>query len=386
MRQQASEKLLLVRETSYVTLLTGHAKEPTCGVADYCAFLSRAFDELGLDAKPVQIDWAKRGWPAAALRLWGQSAGWRDRWVLLQYTAGMWSRYGFPLGVLVVAFVLRLRRVRLAVTFHEPYSWEVPPSDWLDRIRAICQQWVIYGLYRCAAKAIFADPLETISWLSGNRQKPVFIPIGGNIPEPAASVRSETSLNAAYKTVSVFCLSDPPRRQKELDEIARALLMASKDVPNLRLILLGRGTAEAKDQIEQVFAGTPVEVLNMGLRSAEEVSETLAKSDAMLCVRGQLFPRRGSALAGIACGVPIIAYAGPAQQTPIAEAGVQFVRQGEPNALGVALTRLLNDDRLRAELRALNRKGYENFFSWNRIALRHVDALGLGNQATIETE
>jgi glycosyltransferase involved in cell wall biosynthesis len=376
-----------VREISHLTILTGHTQEPTCGVADYCKFLRRAFGGLGFNVEAVQIDWAKRGWPAAALRLWRQSVGWRDRWVLLQYTAGMWSRYGFPLGVLVVAFLLRLRRVRLAVTFHEPYSWEVPPSDWLDRIRAICQQWVIYRLYRCTSKAIFADPLETVSWLTGSRQKPVFIPIGGNIPEPAASVRSEAgSLNAAYKTVSVFCLSDPPRRQKELEEIARALLIASKDVPKLRLTLLGKGTTEAKDQIDQLFAGTSVEVLNMGIRSAEEVSEILAKSDAMLCVRGQLFPRRGSALAGIACGVPIIAYAGPAQRTPIAEAGVQFVHHGEPDALGAALTRLLIDDRLRAELRARNRRGYEKFFSWNRIALRHVDALGLGNRVAVKAE
>jgi len=271
--------------------------------------------------------------------------------------------------------ILRFRRVRCAVMFHEPYSWEVPPTDLLDRFRAACQDLVIRMLYLSASKAIFADPLETVSWLPNRHAKAVFIPIGGNIPEPVSGP-PVARVKRVLKTVAVFCLSDPPRQQTELDEISYAVRMVSAAVPSLRLVLVGKGTAEAKEQAEQMFAGTPVEVLTLGIRSAEEVSRTLAESDAMLCVRGRLFPRRGSALAGIACGVPIIAYSGPAQQTPLAEAGVEFVPYGDRDALGAALARLLTDEKLQAEMRARNRRGQENYFSWKKIASRHLEALG----------
>jgi hypothetical protein len=54
----------------------------------------------------------------------------------------------------------------------------------------------------------------------------------------------------------------------------------------------------------------------------------------MLCVRGKLFPRRGSALAGIACGLPIIAYAGATEGTPLAEAGIELVPYRDCEVLG----------------------------------------------------
>lgn len=363
--------------------LLGRTNKPTCGVEDYCAFLGQALGQHGIALDPVKMEWAERGWMHAFLQLWRQSAAWRGRWAVLQYTAGAWSRYGFPVGVLGVPAILRCRRVRFAVMFHEPYAWEVPPSDCLDRVRNFCQDLIIRVLYRSTSKAIFADPLETVGWLPREHRKAVFIPIGGNIPEPAPGPPVTSPNQIAPKTVVVFCLSDQPRGQRELDEISYAMRVVSSEVPALRLFLLGKGTAEAEEEIQQAFAGTSVEVVNLGIRCAEEVSRTLAESDAMLCVRGRLFPRRGSALAGIACGVPIIAYAGPAQQTPLAEAGVEFVPYGDRDALGKALMRVLTDEKLRAELRARNQRGQENYFSWKRIATRHLEALGLGSAGAV---
>jgi glycosyltransferase involved in cell wall biosynthesis len=365
--------------------LLGHTNKPTCGVEDYCTFLGRALAQLGIRLDPVRTNWFERGWIRALLELWRKSADWRGGWVLLQYTAGAWSRYGFPFGALGVVTILRLRDVRCAMMFHEPYGWEVPPANWIDRVRGACQDWVIRNLYRYAAAAIFADPLETISWLPKNSQKAAFIPIGGNIPEPVLHTQLNSKADAV-KTVAVFCLSDPPRQQRELDEISHAMRLVSADVPRLRLVLLGRGTTEAQEQIDHAFQGIPMEIANLGIQSADEISRTLAQSDAMLCVRGRLFARRGSALAGIACGVPIIAYAGPAQQTPLAEAGVEFVPYGDRDALGAALARVLTDEKLQAELRSKSRRSQENYFSWNRIASRHVEALRLATATAISPQ
>lgn len=364
---------------STLIALLGHTRKPTCGVEDYCTFLGQALVQLGVGAELVHVGWAETNWWLALLQLWRKSPDWTGRWVVLQYTAGAWSRYGFPFGALFVMAILQYRRVRTAVMFHEPYSWEVSPTDWLDRIRAAFQNWVIRMLYHSASKAIFADPVQTITWLPKTEKKAIFIPIGGNIPEPIPSPSGAGRSDGDLKSVAVFCLSDPPRQQQELAEIAHAIGVALQHVPRLQLVLVGRGTSEAREEIGRIFASTPVEVQTLGLRKAEEVSKVLADSDAMLCVRGRLFPRRGSALAGIACGVPVIAYTGPAQQTPMSEAGIAFVPYGDREALGSTLSRVLTDRILQSELRARNRLGQQNYFSWKSIATRHLEALGIAS-------
>jgi glycosyltransferase involved in cell wall biosynthesis len=118
-----------------------------------------------------------------------------------------------------------------------------------------------------------------------------------------------------------------------------------------------------------------VEVLNLGLRSAEEISRILCNADVMLCVRGKIFPRRGSALAGVACGLPIIAYAGGAEGTPLAEAGIVLVPYRDCEALGGALARVLEDQRYWQELYERNERVQREYFSWDRIASAFANAL-----------
>jgi glycosyltransferase involved in cell wall biosynthesis len=171
-------------------------------------------------------------------------------------------------------------------------------------------------------------------------------------------------------------LSEPPHQHREVGDIASAMRFAAANGGQLKLVFLGRGTEEARREIEDAFRGAPVQISNLGLRDAEEVSRILAESDAMLCVRGQLYPRRGSALAGIACGLPIVGYAGAAEGTQLMEAGVELVPYGDRPALGAALARVLGDGGLWQELRRKSLRAQQDYFSWNTIAARFVEALG----------
>jgi glycosyltransferase involved in cell wall biosynthesis len=144
---------------------------------------------------------------------------------------------------------------------------------------------------------------------------------------------------------------------------------------DLHIVFLGRGTREADDDIANVFAGIPVKVTNLGLCELGEVGRVLAESDAMLCVRGNLNLRRGSALAGIACGVPMLAYAGAAEGTPLMDAGIEFVPNGDPEALGAALIRVLTNGALQQVMRERNRRVYRSHFSWDTIAAAFVSSL-----------
>ncbi len=353
--------------------LLGRQDMPTDGIEDYCLFLARALALQGIELEPIRLPWIEMGWVSALRQLKRASAQWRGEWVLLQYAAFSWSRSGFPFGAIATVALLRRSGVRCAVVFHEP--GRQTGLHGINRVRGVCQDWVVHTLYRQAEKGIFADPLESIEWLPKGEAKAVFIPIGANIPECPPRVQRANDRDGAARTVAVFCLSDPPNRQREVSEISQAMRSVAANGIRLRLVFLGRGTTEATEEIKRAFRGSSVEVSNLGLCSAEEISRILGESDAMLCVRGRLFPRRGSALAGIACGLPIVAYAGAAEGTPLAEAGVELVPYGDREALGAALTRVLLDQQYWQQLYERNVRVQRKYFSWDPIALAFADML-----------
>jgi glycosyltransferase involved in cell wall biosynthesis len=141
------------------------------------------------------------------------------------------------------------------------------------------------------------------------------------------------------------------------------------------LSVMGRGSMEAGAALRAEFSGTGVELEILGLLSAEEMTKALARADVQLFVRGQISSRRGSAIAGIACGLPVVCYSGPETAWPITEAGILSVPFGDREALSAALEKVLSDDPLRASLAERSRCAQEKYFSWPAIANRFAQAL-----------
>jgi glycosyltransferase involved in cell wall biosynthesis len=351
--------------------LLGRRDSPTDGVQDYCEFLGSALRRHDVTFTIARVDWMKSGWLAALWGLWRSSESWRGSWVILQYTALAWSRRGFPLGAIAVLAILRCHGVRCGVMFHE--SHYNGGARWLDWIRGNCQSWVTRRLYGLAAKAIFADSLETIEWLPTD-SKATFIPIGASVPE-RVSLTAKPRGDGATKSVAIFCVTGAPQASIEIEEIAQAARFAASNNSSLRFVFLGRGTAEAKDLIISAFRDIPVELSVLGLLDADEVSDVLANSDVMLCVRGVVYPRRGSAIAGISCGLPIVCYGGPETTFPVTEAGLELVPYRDRDALARAVSRVLSDDHLREELRMRSLRAHTEYFSWEKIAERFVAEL-----------
>lgn len=362
--------------------LLGRRDTPVDGVEDYCAFLGEALARRGVQLTQARVNWVDRGWLGALRQLRRDAAGWQGRRVLLQYTALGWSKRGFPFWALMVLRTLRRCGARTAVVFHEPYRQGERWPRLIDRIRGRCQDWVIRKLYEGCQTPVFVDPVATITWLPKGDRKSIFIPIGANIPEPAVRAELTREERGATKSVAIFCLTEPPQMQIEVGDIAYAVRCAADHIPQMQIIFLGRGTAEAKEEIERAFSGMAVEIRNLGLVSAAEISETLAGADAMLCVRGRITPRRGSVMAGIASGVPIVGYGGAAEDTPLAEAGIEFVPYRDREALAGALTKILEDSDLRASLRKRSLLAQRKYFSWDAIAASLCASLGLATNTT----
>jgi glycosyltransferase involved in cell wall biosynthesis len=353
--------------------LLGRRDTPADGIADYCANLGHALAKRGIELRLARVDWVQRAWLGALQDLFRESKDWRGKWILLQYTALGWSRRGIPVGALVPLVILRLRGARCAIVFHEP--WGTAGPRLIDRIRHTIQNWTVRTLYRSSQKSIFTEPLNTIPWLSSVAERSAFIPVGSNIPENLINRSTTRDRNCALKTIAVFCLSDPPNQQQEVSDISYAVRGAAAEGIQLRVVFVGRGTSKAQDEIHRAFQGTQIEICNRGLCEAAEVTRIFSESDAMLAVRGRLYLRRASVLAGLACGLPIIGYDGAAHGTAIEEAGIVLVPFRDQEALAAALRRVLTDADQWQELHEKNLRIQQEYFSWNVIAAEFVKLL-----------
>jgi len=357
--------------------LLGRRDTPTDGVEDYCTFLGRALEARGIELKQERVPWFENGWIGALRWLARECTAWRGKWVLVQYTALGWSRRGFPFFALAVLATLHRGGARVAVVFHEPKRQG--GSRWIDSLRGACQDWVLRKLCRAAAQNIFTVPLETVSWLPAGEARAAFIPIGANIPQRSPQLKAPREMRP-IGTVAVFCLDGIPALRQELLDIFGAARAAARNGARFRVVFVGRGTKEAEADIASVFRDVPVETLILGLLNADKLSETLAAADVMLCVRGKVNQCRGSALAGIACGLPIVAYAGEVEGTPLADAGLLLVPFRDSGALGAALHRVLTDSNLSRDLQEKSYRAQQKYFSWELIAASYAGLLGGGRE------
>ena len=323
----------------------------------------------------TEVSWTSQGFPAALVELWRKSRAWKGRWILVQYTALSWSKRGFPVMFLFLLFLLRVRKTCIAVVFHDPRTYS--GTRFVDWARSVCQRYVMRCAYRTSNRSILTIPLEDVSWISRDLPKAAFIPVGSNIPPMARSILNEQWNETGKKTIAVFSMTDGAIAP-EIEDIATAVRSIGQKVHKLHLVTLGRGSKGAEEILRQRLAGVEAEFVALGLLSPEEISKTLAESDVLLFARGSLSTQRGSAIAGIACGLPIVAYSGSSPRPPLSEAGVLFVPEGDREELSRAVVRVLTDGKLWDELHERSLRAYEKYFSWDAIAAKFVKMLSNG--------
>jgi glycosyltransferase involved in cell wall biosynthesis len=352
--------------TTWIALL-GRKDEPADGITDYCQQLAASAAKRGIEVRLVRVEWAQQGWPSALKNLLRQSKNWRGVWVLPQYAAMGWSGRGFPVGALLSVAILRLRGARCAMVFHEP--WGVGGTGVIGRIRGAFQNWTVRTLYRASEKSIFTIPLSTVPLLANvSDNKSASIPLGPNIPESLTRRIAHAVSANATRTVVVFCVSESPYGEREIADVAGAMRAATTPDLRLRIIFVGRGTSELKNVITEAFAGSNIEVVVRGVCSAPEVTDIFSESDAMLAVRGRLYLRRGSALAGLACGLPILGYGGEASGTILEQGGIALVPFGDREALGLALREILLSPTRWQEMHDKSLALQQKYLSWDVIA------------------
>ena len=358
------------RTASLVALL-GRRDQPTDAVEQYCEQLGAALRERGVGMEVVRVPWAEQGWWKALRWLREESKPWSGHWVFVQYTALAWSQRGFPVGLLAVLWILKQRRTRVAVVFHDAEGY--PGQRWIDRSRRACQHAVMRAACRWTDRSIFTVPLARVPWLPAARSRAVFIPIGANLPD-LSEIAANARLNSR-KCVAVFGVTGAPTTSEEVRKIAETAWRTAELAGRLQLLVFGRGAKEAESALRQALQGAPLDLQIEGVVPADELSRLLVSSDVMLFVRGPISTRRGSALAGIAAGLPVAGYRGSETDAPITEAGLLLAPPGETEALASVLARALTDSAIWQEMHERSLRAHRNYFSWDVIARQYIEAL-----------
>jgi glycosyltransferase involved in cell wall biosynthesis len=217
---------------------------------------------------------------------------------------------------------------------------------------------------RSADCVIVTIPPEKIDWLPSSCRA-AFIPVGANIPPSSAiSVSNERGV----KTIGIFGVTGGNRIANEARDIALAVRHAMPMAANLHVLLFGRHSLDAEPILRQELRGHRVSVEALGLLKPEEVTAAFSRVEVVLFVRGGISARRGSAIAAIACGLPIVAYESDETSFPVTEAGVLLAPQGDVLALAQKLGRVLSDSAYRLQLCERSRLAQQKYFSWTVIA------------------
>jgi glycosyltransferase involved in cell wall biosynthesis len=360
--------------TQKCVALLGKKDEPTDAVEEYCRYLCDALRLHGFDTQLARVPWAEKGWPVALRELKQQAISWSGVWVLVQYTALAWSARGFSLRFLGVLKVLRSAGARIGVVYHdvEPYAGKRA----VDKLRSRAQLRTMREALRFADLTVFTVPMEKLSWIRRPAPKAVFIPVGANLPAPEnAWVREQQDITRT-STVAIYGITGGDAGIAEIEHIAGALEYVAQRVGKVRFLVFGRNSDSAGFGLRAKLQNAAVELEILGLLPADKVVESLRSSDALLCVRGTISSRRGSAIAGIACGLPVVAMAGPETAPPITEAGVVLLSAGASHKeTGEALARILTDGDYRNSLAERSRRAQQQYFSWQAIATRYAEAL-----------
>ncbi len=357
--------------------LLGRGEYPTDGVRDYSLYLADALAKQGVHMELVRVPWPKIGWRRALQWLWQESRKWRGQWVLVQYTALEWSRRGFPFGLLAVLWMLKQRHCKVGVVYHgvAPY----PGTRWVDRARQGVQRWTMRQAFKLSDAAISPVPLEQLSWLPNeSTTRAACIPVGPNIPEPTQWPSLDASWHRAVAGFS-WTVGNAQRLRQEVEDLAYAALRAHEALSQrgggLTLNIVGRGSEQVASLLQPLLNGSGVRVSAYGIVPATQVTEILARSHAMLFVRRQISGRRGSAIAGIACGLPIVAYEGEETGFPITEAGVVLVPFRDTHLLAEKLVEVLTDRELWYSLHARTVDAHKKYFAWDSIAIHLLELL-----------
>ncbi len=375
-------------------ILTGEYPPQPGGVADYSRSVARALAAVGdavivwapqccgltSDDAGVEVRRLPGHFGPRALARLDRSLRRQPGRVLLQYTP---HAFGYKaMNVPLCAWLwARRRHLRLDVMFHEVAFPFAPGQPRRHTLLAAVHRAMACLLLHASERVFVSIPgwEPLLDRLGSGARRPVWAPVPSNLPtacpaKAVAAVRGRLLADSAARLVGHFGTYGPLIRAL-LEPALRAVLQSASDV---RALLLGRGGPAFVAELQRTEPALAGRLLAPGELDGPGVAEHLACCDVML----QPYPdgisaRRGSAMAALALGLPIVTTEGVATEPIWRSAGA--VAFTAPTAMAPAVLELLRAPGRRHELGTHAARLYRSRFAVEHTVhtLRH----GVGSLA-----
>jgi len=384
-----------------VCMVSGEYPPMQGGVGDYTRELARALARMGIDVavltstrageERVEADtvpggvrvlprveqWDWRCWGAVrrAIRELAPDV------LHIQYQS---AAYGLHPAINALPWYIRWHRERpaVAVTFHDlrvPYVFpKAGPLRW----------WSVLGLARCCELTIVTnqEDLGVLERYSLGRRLRL-IPIGSNIPAvlpqgfDRARWREQRGIGEAE---TLLCYFGFLNESKGGESLIRALGALSERGSRVRLLMIGGRVGASDPENRAYLARVEALISELGLdelvewtgfATSEEVTASFMASDiCVLPYRDGVSYRRGSFMAALAHGLPIVTTMPPMELQGMLDGENVILVEGEDvEGLVAAVARLIESPRLRERL-ANGAVRLSRCFGWGSIAERTLEA------------
>ncbi len=261
----------------------------------------------------------------------------------------------------------RRRGDQVELMVHEPFL-DFGSGSWRQSLVALVHRLMTIILLSAASRVWITIPAWEERWRPyalGRRKVFSWLPVVSNVPvvDDAGAIEAARSLYIAAEgsIVGHFATYDRPNTNLLLATVAPLIGNGSKDV----LLLLGRGSDQAREEIISRYPEMKHCVLATGALSAIDLSLHLRACDVMLqpYIDG-VSTRRGSAMAALSHGLPIVTTSGRLTE-PLWSQSKAVVLVPVENVTGLveATRRLLPDVGGRRDLSLAAKALYEERFS-----------------------
>lgn len=360
-----------------VCIITHSLPPELDGIGDYTAqlasHLARSVEVVvlaGMPADPLPVPGVRtervfdRARPITTWRIRSAVRRHRPDWVLLQYNAFSYGRWGLNLHLPLCMSSLRNLGASTAVMMHEPF---VPRKSAKLALLSTWQKWQFSRLGRDAS-AVFVSIQPWIgrfeSWFPG---KPlVHLPVASPLPccgSGPAAARQTLGIPAEALVLGCFGTAHASRLFEHFREAVRAASRVRQDV---RFLYIGPNGPTVAAEL------APTQVIAAGALPPAEVSSLLPAMDIYLAPFSDgVSTRRTSVMAALQHGLAVVGTRGHLTDTMLSAVDGQamvLADVAEPQQFGECVAALAQNADARSEIGIEARKFYEANFGWERMA------------------
>ncbi len=305
-------------------------------------------------------------------------AGQQPDWLLLHYVPNGFQRWAMPIWLPVLVGLLRLRGVRVGVTFHEV---SIRPQTLAAQIWlvSLTQRFIAWLLVQLSDRVITSID-KYVGQLQGYSSRPVhLIPIGSNIvPLPVtthevALIRQRIAPNEG-PVICTFGL-------RNQDLVLQVTDRLTQQLPTLNLLIIGELRLSQSGQ--RLYHTRQSQIHVTGYLPEADVYRYLSASDVFfipdpvtLTGEGGSSNKSTSLAAGLAAGLPVVGILGDMNNTLLQQTPGVFLENGhDPHQIAQRLLRLLTDGNTTSKREAI-RRFFDQTLSWKAIARQYTKAFG----------